>query len=406
MLARRVPESDVALEKFVVFTFDELILGFVGLSAGYSWAGKAHLPGLRLIQDSPYKITAIVNSTLQAAEASKEKNKLQDAQTFGSIQDLLSQGDVDTVVVSVKVPHHYEYVHAALEAGKDVVCEWPLGNGSQEAEELNNLAKSKNVKAGVVLQARKAPSIIKAKELVESGAIGKIVSTNFSEYTDKWSQYTDEHFPEYLNQRKNGANLLAIPVGHDLDALAFVLGEFEFLSGIVKTHFKDTQVTHADPDGKKTLTGETALKDTPDQVLVQGLLQSGAVASVHIQGLQSSELTQEKGFLWEIRGSKGDILLSSKSLYSELEEVSIQISRLDDEGNALPVEDLSVEYDPVAGNLKTYYEDFAKTKNSQYAQPQQNKFTGFTTFDDAVIRHRQIEAILRSSKSGKRETYI
>jgi len=70
------------------------------------------------------------------------------------------------------------------------------------------------------------------------------------------------------------------------------------------------------------------------------------------------------------------------------------------------VEDLAVEYDPVAGNMKTYYQDYAETKNSQYAQPQLNKVTGFTTFDDAVIRHRQIEAILRSSKSGKRETYI
>ncbi|KAL9555990.1 hypothetical protein MBANPS3_002104 [Mucor bainieri] len=372
-------------------------LGFIGLSAGYSWAGQAHLPGLRLIQDSPYKITGIVNSTLEAAKASKEKNKLQDAQPFGSIHDLLSQANVDTITVSVKVPHHYEYVHAALEAGKDVVCEWPLGNGLQEAEELSNLAKSKNVKTGVVLQARKAPSIIKAKELVESGAIGKVVSTNFLGSIDIWSQYADEHFPEYPNQRKNGVNLLTVPLGHDLDALAFVLGEFEFLHGIV---------THSDEHGKKTLTGKTILKDTPDQVLVQGLLQSGATASVHIQSVQSSELTKEKGFRWEIRGSKGDIVLSSTSLMGEKEQVSIQISRLDDDGNAQPVEDLSVEYDPIAGNLKSFYQDYAEAIKSQYVQPQLNKFTGFTTFDDAVIRHRQIEAILRSSKSGKRETYI
>lgn len=381
-------------------------LGFVGLSAGYSWAGKAHLPGLRLIKDRPYKITAIVNSTLEAAVASKKKNELEDTQTFRSIQDLLSQGNADTIVVSVKVPHHYEYVHAALEAGKDVVCEWPLGNGLQEAEKLANLAKSKNVKTGIVLQARKAPPIIKAKELVESGAIGKVVSTKFLGYTDNWSQYTDESFPEYLSQRKNGANLLAIPVGHDLDALAFVLGEFEFLNGIVKTQFKDTQVIRINQHGKKILTGEQASKDTPDQVLVQGLLQSGATASVHIQALQSSELTKEKGFHWEIRGSKGDIVLSSKSLYSELEEISIQISRLDDNGNALPVENLSVDYDPVAGNMKAFYQDYAKAKSSQYVHPQLNKSAGFTTFDDAVIRQRQIDAILRSSKSGKRETYI
>ncbi|KAL9538570.1 hypothetical protein PS6_011520, partial [Mucor atramentarius] len=98
--------------------------------------------------------------------------------------------------------------------------------------------------------------------------------------------------------------------------------------------------------------------------------------------------------------------LSSKSLYSELEEISIQISRLDDNGNALPVENLSVDYDPIAGNMKAFYQDYAKAKSSQYVHPQLNKSAGFTTFDDAVIRQRQIDAILRSSKSGKRETYI
>ncbi|GAN09924.1 hypothetical protein MAM1_0304c09457 [Mucor ambiguus] len=143
-------------------------------------------------------------------------------------------------------------------------------------------------------------------------------------------------------------------------------------------------------------------RKAPSIIKAKELVESGAIGKI----VSSSELTKERGFHWEIRGSKGDIVLSSKSLYSELEEVSIQISRLDDNGNTLPVEDLSVEYDPVAGNLKTYYQDYAKIKDSQHAQPQLSKFTGFTTFEDAVIRHRQIEAILRSSKSGRRETYI
>ena len=381
-------------------------LGFVGLSAGYSWAGKAHLPGLRLIKNSPYKITAIVNSTLEAGKASKEKNNLQNAQVFESIQDLLSEGETDTIVVSVKVPHHYEYIHAALEAGKDVISEWPLGNGLQEAEKLAKLAKAKNVKTGVVLQARKAPSIIKVKELVESGAIGKVVSTNFLGYTNSWSQFYHEDFPEYLNSKKNGANLLTIPTGHALDAFAFVLGEFEFLNAIIKTQFKDIDVVGTDNDGKDVLRGNKTTKDTPDQVLVQGILQSGATASVHIRGLQPSALTKEEGFRWEIHGSKGDIVFSSTSLYIEMEKESIKISKLDDNGNALPVEDLSTEYEPVTGNLQIFYQDYAKAKNSEHLQPQLNNFDGITTFEDAVIRHRQIDAILRSSKSGKRETYI
>jgi hypothetical protein len=45
--------------------------GFVGLSAGYSWAGLSHLPGLRLIKNGPYKITAVVNTSVESAKKLK-----------------------------------------------------------------------------------------------------------------------------------------------------------------------------------------------------------------------------------------------------------------------------------------------------------------------------------------------
>jgi predicted dehydrogenase len=117
-------------------------------------------------------------------------------------------------------------------------------------------------------------------------------------------------------------------------------------------------------------------------------------------------LTKDEGFRREIHGSKGSIVLSSTSLYIEMEKVSVKIFRLDDNENTLPVEGLSTEYDPVAGNLKRFYQNYAKAKNSEHLQPQLNNFDGATAFEDAIIRHRQIEAILESSKSGKRETCI
>ena len=45
------------------------------------------------------------------------------------------------VVVSVKVPHHYDLIKPALEAGKDVFVEWPLAANLAQAEELTQLAK-------------------------------------------------------------------------------------------------------------------------------------------------------------------------------------------------------------------------------------------------------------------------
>jgi predicted dehydrogenase len=54
--------------------------------------------------------------------------------------------EVDLAVVAVRVPHHHALVSAVLRAGKPVCCEWPLGNGLAEAEEMAGLAEASGVK--------------------------------------------------------------------------------------------------------------------------------------------------------------------------------------------------------------------------------------------------------------------
>jgi hypothetical protein len=56
--------------------------------------------------------------------------------TFGNAEDLARCEDVDLVAVTVKVPHHGELIRPAVEAGKIVLSEWPLGVDLAEAEQL------------------------------------------------------------------------------------------------------------------------------------------------------------------------------------------------------------------------------------------------------------------------------
>lgn len=62
---------------------------------------------------------------------------------FCDVEDLLNAPEVDIVTVTTKVPHHFELVQAAIAAGKHVYCEWPLGNGLEEAERLARIAKDR-----------------------------------------------------------------------------------------------------------------------------------------------------------------------------------------------------------------------------------------------------------------------
>jgi predicted dehydrogenase len=140
-----------------------------------SWASRSHLGYLQNTEH--YKITALQNSSKESAEAAAKKYNLSDVATYDNASALATDPNVDIVAISVNVPQHYDLIKPALEAGKDVFSEWPLARNLSDAEELVRLAKEKGVRTMVGLQARQNPSIIKAKEIVASGKLGKILGT-------------------------------------------------------------------------------------------------------------------------------------------------------------------------------------------------------------------------------------
>ena len=68
-------------------------------------------------------------------------------------------------------------VSAALQAGKAVYCEWPLGNGLAETEELARLASEHDVPTFVGLQIRANPVMNYLRDLVADGYVGEVLST-------------------------------------------------------------------------------------------------------------------------------------------------------------------------------------------------------------------------------------
>src|SRR5207302_4131042 len=136
-------------------------VGIIGANPDRGWAAQAHIPALRSLSDD-FEITALSTSRRESADAAGKLFGV--PTTFDNHQDLVNSGAVDVVVVTVKVPYHLELATAALNAGKAVYCEWPLGNGLREAETLAALAKQRGVLAVVGLQARAAPSVAYARD--------------------------------------------------------------------------------------------------------------------------------------------------------------------------------------------------------------------------------------------------
>src|SRR5438128_2845963 len=149
-------------------------VGIIGANPDRGWAAQAHIPALRSLPDD-FEITALSTSRRECADAAGRRFGVPLA--FDTTHDLVNSADVDVVAITVKVPHHFELATAALTAGKAVYCEWPLGNGLQEAEKLAALAKKQGILAVAGLQARAAPSVVYVRDLVRQGYVGEVLST-------------------------------------------------------------------------------------------------------------------------------------------------------------------------------------------------------------------------------------
>src|SRR2546426_10727991 len=149
-------------------------VGIIGANPDRGWAAEAHIPALRSLRDD-FEITALSTSRRESADAAGTRFGVPLA--FDNHHDLVNSADVDVVAITVKVPHHFELASAALGAGKAVYCEWPLGNGLQEAEKLAALAKQQRALAVAGLQARAAPAGGSVRDLVRRRYVWAGLST-------------------------------------------------------------------------------------------------------------------------------------------------------------------------------------------------------------------------------------
>ena len=262
-------------------------VGIIGANPDRGWAAEAHIPALKSLSYD-FEITALSTSRRESADAASRLFGVPVA--FDNYQDLVNRADVDVVAITVKVPYHLELATAALNAGKAVYCEWPLGNGLEEAETLAALAKKKGVLAVAGLQARSAPSVAYVRDLIKQGYVGEVLSTTLIGSGMGWGP-TVEPFNAYLNDKKNGATMLSIALGHAADALCHCLGEVRELSATMTVRRKSFTIAG---------TGESKPMNADDQVLVSGLLEGGAALSIHYRG----GVSRGTNLLWEINGTE------------------------------------------------------------------------------------------------------
>src|ERR1700681_3148388 len=126
-------------------TSSKIRVGIVGASAERGFASIAHIPALQALPQ--FEIAAVCTARQESAEAAARHYGVSLA--FSDPEKLARHPDIDLVTVSVKVPDHYSPVMAAIEAGKHVYCEWPLGRNTDEATAMLDAAEKKGIRHAV-----------------------------------------------------------------------------------------------------------------------------------------------------------------------------------------------------------------------------------------------------------------
>ena len=358
-------------------------VGIIGVSPVRGWAATAHIPALRALPN--YEIRALSAHSAESARAAGEVFGV--SAVFSDHKQLVTQPDIDVVAVTVKVPHHRELVSAALAAGRAVYCEWPLGRDLDDARAMAALAAEQGVRTIVGLQARQAPAIEFVQELLGDGYVGEVLSTTMVGLSVPGAVVGQPN--AYMLDKTNGANVLTIAVGHSLDILNYVLGEFADLSAV--SDLRRPLITIEE-------TGEQIVKTAADQIAVIGTLASGATASVHVR----EAVAGGTGFLWEINGTDGTLRITADAAYPEIYPLTVAGAHGRSEPALLAAPAALTQKWPVLTSLegtpaynvgRAYAAFAADIKNGTHTVPD---------FADAVRRHEVIAAIERSAASGER----
>ena len=272
----------------------------VGL-IGAGFMGKTHLWSVRNLPffykttDLGYEaeVSAVCASTPAHAEAFAAEYGIPHAAACPD--EIIADPTIDAVDICTPNPLHFEVAKAALLAGKAVLCEKPLTVTAAEAEELAALAEERGVVCGTVLNNRFLAPVMRARQLVDEGRLGRILGFEFSY---KHNSCIDPDRRVSWKQTAEGGGGTWYDLGpHVVDLCHYLCGEFSYLLGKSQIVYP----THLMADG-------STWKTNADEAfyLICGT-KNGAVGTVTV-----SKLTQGANdeLTFSVNGEKGSLSFS------------------------------------------------------------------------------------------------
>lgn len=289
---------------------------------GYAFMGKAHSNAYKKIPYMMYPppavpvLAAICGRNADAvAEAARRYGY---AKYYTDWREMLKDESVQLFDNGGPNALHAEPSIAAAQAGKHVFCEKPLGRNPEESKAMWDAVEKAGVKHMVAFNYRFVPAIRQARELIESGALGRIYHYR-AVYLQEWIM------PHYgtpmiwrLNKAEAGAGALGDLGAHIIDLGRFLVGEIESVGAMTRTFIPERPL----PDGS------TAKVDVDDAFVAAVGFANGAIGTLEATRFAAGRKNHE---VLEINGEKGSLVFNLERL-NELEVYWVGEGRKETQG--------------------------------------------------------------------------
>ncbi len=213
----------------------KLRIGLVGFgSMGRTHAYAVHnLP--YYYHPLPYDATIIGVCTTSVDRAAQYAAQYHLGRAYQSAQEMIDDPTIDVIDICTPNELHFDVILRALHAGKHVLCEKPLCVTVEQARAIADAEKAAGTISGMVFNNRFMAPMLRAKQLIEQGRLGRILSFHCA-YEHNSSTFADKE-PGWKQTAAHGGGVLNDLGSHAVDLIYHLCGEFERVQGLSQIAF-------------------------------------------------------------------------------------------------------------------------------------------------------------------------
>ena len=217
----------------------------IGL-VGYGFMGRTHSNGYKRVNDFfgdlEYRpvLKAVCGRTQDKAQAFADQWGYESVET--DWKKLVARADIDAIDICTPNDQHAEVAIAAAKAGKMVLCEKPLARTAAESEPMVAAVEEAKVPNTVWYNYRRVPAVTLAKQIVDSGKLGKIFHYR-ANFLQDWTISAD--LPQggaglwRLDAAAAGSGVTGDLLAHCIDTAIWLNGSIKDVSAMTETFIKE-----------------------------------------------------------------------------------------------------------------------------------------------------------------------